>query len=66
MLINFSSTLLICGTTVYIVQGDFSSFALLTTLGVLSRMASFSIEHSDKNGKQDVKKKREVLQEQIH
>jgi len=29
-------------------------------------MASFSIEHSDKNGKQDVKKKREVLQEQIH
>lgn len=66
MLINFSSLLLICGTIVYIAQEDFNSFALLVALGILSRTVSFSIEHSDKNGKQDAKKKRKVLQEQIH
>ena len=66
MLINFSSLLLICGTIVYVVQEDFNSFALLAALGVLSRIISFSIDYGDKNGKQDVKKEREVLQEQIH
>ena len=65
-MLNFSTILLVCGTTIYVMHNDFQTFAVMLGLGIIGRIASFAIEIGEKNGKPNEKKKQKILQEYVH
>jgi len=65
-MLNFSTVLLGCGTTIYIMQDDFQTGAIMITLGIIGRIMSFVIEIGERGGNRNEKKQQEILQEQVH
>ncbi len=65
-MLNFTSVLLLSATSIYIFQDDFKTFLTFSIIAILGRLASYSIENSEKIGEKNVKKERKILQEHVH
>ena len=63
---NFSNVILVCGTTVYVMQDDLTSFIIMITLGTISKAIGASMNIAEKDSKPYVKNEKKILQEFVN
>ena len=60
---NFSNVVLVCGTAVYVMQDDLTSFIVMIVLGTTSKLIGVTMDMAERNKELDDKNE---IQELIH